>query len=1036
MKENEFESTADGVPCFNRNEAEDIALRLYGLDLSAVPLPSERDQNFLLKEEKETGFVLKIANPGEKRNSLDLQNRAMQHLNKKMPPGMCPRLIPSDSGHEIETVEDKQGQEHFVRLVSYIPGKAWADVKPHSSSLLFRLGMFFADLNLALTDFTHPAAQRKLIWDLKHAFLVIDKFKPDIREEGRRALLEEYARRLGENVPAKTAGLPMGIIHNDGNDYNIFVSPPSLESGSLGEMRIAGIIDFGDMIYSYKLADLAIVCAYAMLHKPEPVEAACRIAAGYHSRRPLQENELAALFTLIQLRLMMSVCISARQKKLNPVNQYLSISEKSVWELLERMQGISFDFVHYSLRAACGYDPCPRTRAVIDWLRSQNRKFGSVISPDLRQAERTVFDLSIGSLWLGEEAGRSPVEAMKNKIEGWRMKSPNGTGIGRYNEARLVYTSGLFQPKGESHGEARTIHLGLDVFIPPGSMVKAPLNGEVHSFKNNQGKLDYGPTIILRHRLEGGDMEFFTLYGHLAASSLNGLYPGKSIKKGETFGHIGDCNENGGWPPHLHFQLITDMLDYRGDYPGVARPGERAVWLSLCPDPNLVTGIPESEMQDDAFSVPEIMHLRKKHLLGALSVSYQKPLKIVRGSGCYLYDHTGRAFLDAVNNVPHVGHGHPHVVGAAQRQLAVLNTNTRYLHDELVRYSRRLAGLLPGPLEVCAIVNSGSEANDLALRMARCFTGAQDMIALEGAYHGHLSSLVDISAYKFNGPGGKGRPPHTQTVMMPDLFRGPYRYGDGDAGKKYAGYILEAVKRIQKTGRRPAAFISESLLGCGGQIVLPPGYLKEAHRIIREAGGIYIADEVQVGFGRAGECFWGFETQGVVPDIVTLGKPIGNGFPLAAVITTPEIADRFAGGMEYFNTYGGNPAACSAGMAVLDVMEREALQKNARLTGTRLKTGLERLKEKYPVIGDVRGMGLFIGVELIRERNSLKPDPARAAYVVERMREEGILISADGPDRNVLKIKPPLVFNAENTAFFLRTLNRILGEDPLQIQPE
>jgi 4-aminobutyrate aminotransferase-like enzyme/Ser/Thr protein kinase RdoA (MazF antagonist) len=1034
MRDNDFVSTAGGAPSFTIKEAQDIAARWYGLDADAAPLPSERDQNFLLTEKKGRRFVLKIANPQEKRAVLELQNKAFLHLKNRMSVGTCPALISSSAGYNIETVLDKQNKEYYVRLVTYIPGKVLADAKPHSSELLFHLGAFLADLNAALSDFSHPAAKRKLIWDLSQALPLIEKFKRQITQSSQRKLIEKLERRITAAFQEKTEGLSWGIIHNDGNDRNIIVSSPSLKSSSFGQMRITGLIDFGDMIYSYQLADLAVVCAYAMLNKQNPLQAACSITAGYHSRIPLRENELAVLYDLIQLRLMMSVCISAHQKKLNPENQYLSISEKSIWALLEDMRDISPDFIHYSLRSACGLPPCPRTAAVVDWLISQKREIGPLTRPDLRKTKRTVFDLSIGSPWLDSGgAGCSPIEVMRDKIANWRRENPDSAGIGRYDEARLVYTSALFQAQGEKKGGVRTIHLGIDVFLPPGTPVLAPLNGEVHSFRNNRKELDYGPTVILQHRPEGEEITFFSLYGHLNAASLNGIYRGKNIKKGEIIGWIGDFNENGGWPPHLHFQLITDMLGFKGDYPGAARHEDRKVWTALSPNPNSIAGIPEPELKPDAFSVSEIIRLRKKHILGALSISYRKPLKIVRGRGCYLYDHNGRAFLDAVNNVAHVGHEHPEVVNAVTKQVAVLNTNTRYLHDELVRYARRLAGLIPAPLRVCAIVNSGSEANDLALRMARCFTGAQDIIALEGAYHGHLSSLIDISDYKFSGPGGAGRPQHTQTAVMPDLFRGPYRYGDAAAGKKYAEHIREAVERIRKAGRRPAAFVAESLLSCGGQIVLPEGYLQEAYRIIREAGGVCIADEVQIGFGRVGENFWGFETQNVVPDIVTMGKPIGNGFPLAAVITTPEIAARFSSGMEYFNTFGGNPVACTAGQAVLDVIERERLQENAFLTGNRLKAGIERMKNTFPVIGDVRGMGLFLGIELVLDPASKKPASSHAAYAAERMREEGILISTDGPDRNVLKIKPPLVFSAKDAALFLRMFSRILAEDPMQI---
>jgi len=321
---------------------------------------------------------------------------------------------------------------------------------------------------------------------------------------------------------------------------------------------------------------------------------------------------------------------------------------------------------------------------------------------------------------------------------------------------------------------------------------------------------------------------------------------------------------------------------------------------------------------------------------------------------------------------------------------------------------------MPDPLEVCFIVNSGSEANDLALRLAWTHTGGTDIVVTEGAYHGNLSSLIDISPYKFDGPGGKGRPAHVQKIPAPDPYRGPYKGTDPDAGSKYAGLVKQALDRIQASGREPAAFICESLLGCGGQIVPPPGFLQEARAPVNERGGLYIADEVQVGFGRVGTHFWAFETQDVVPDIVTLGKPIGGGHPLAAVVTSREIAASFKTGMEYFNTYGGNPVSCAVGLAVLDVIEDEGLQENALHVGRHLKARLEELKERHVLIGDVRGLGLFLGVELVRDHASLEPADKETAAVVEGMKEAGILLSTDGPFHNVIKIKPPLVFTEAN----------------------
>ena len=398
----------------------------------------------------------------------------------------------------------------------------------------------------------------------------------------------------------------------------------------------------------------------------------------------------------------------------------------------------------------------------------------------------------------------------------------------------------------------------------------------------------------------------------------------------------------------------------------------------------------------------------------------------------YLYDDTGRAYLDVYNNVPLVGHSHPRVARAAQEQLALLNTNTRYLHDNVNRYAERLTRKLPEPLRVCFFVNSGSEANELALRLARAHTGGEDVIVLEHAYHGHTNTLIDISPYKFNGPGGRGKKPWVHVAPLADDYRGLYRREDKEAGAKYARHVAEILQRTSAEGRGVAAYIAETLPSVGGQIVFPPRYLQEVYKHVRAAGAVCIADEVQVGFGRLGTHFWGFETQGVVPDIVVLGKPIGNAFPLAAVVTTKEIAASFANGMEFFSTFGGNPVASAAGLAVLDVLEEERLQDNAIRVGTYLKNGLQALQQRHALIGDVRGSGLFLGVDLVLDRNTRAAAPLQASYVVNRLRECGILTGTDGPHHNVIKLRPPLVFTEKDAELFVRTLDAILQEDAAQ----
>lgn len=423
------------------------------------------------------------------------------------------------------------------------------------------------------------------------------------------------------------------------------------------------------------------------------------------------------------------------------------------------------------------------------------------------------------------------------------------------------------------------------------------------------------------------------------------------------------------------------------------------------------------------------LELDRKHFIGPnLSISYQQHLKIIKGALQYLYDDKGRTFIDCVNNVSHVGHCHPTVVKAMYQQMASLNTNTRYLHDNLVDFAKALTATLPPQLHVCYFTNSGSEANDLAIRISRHITGQQDIIVLDHAYHGTSTAAIEMSPYKFDGKGGFAQKPYIHKAINPDQYRGAYGYNDPDAGEKYAADVENSIALMAREGKSPAAFICETLLGVGGQIPLPPNYLSNVYKHVKAVGGICIADEVQVGFGRVGSKFWGFELQDVIPDIVVLGKPIGNGHPLAAVVVTAKIAEAFNTGMEYFNTFGGNPVSMATGKAVLETIQQEALQQNALETGNYLLEGLKNLMQKHTIIGDVRGNGLFVGAELVRNRITKEPAVPEIDKVVEQMKEQGFLISTDGPLHNVLKIKPPLVFSIKNAAQLITALDRILSQ--------
>ena len=1020
------------APRFTENDASRIAKDFYALDVSAELLPSERDQNFRLSAPGDKAYVLKIANSTEPKAVLDFQNQVMMHIRSKhgrmsQNISMAPEVCLTVKGEQIAAIQWDDGTAYFIRLLTYLPGKPLALVTPHDTELLTSLGRFFGHLDGILQDFDHPAAHRDFHWDLKNAGRILKEYLELIKDPQHQNIVQQFLEHYQAESEPKLPGLRTGIIHSDGNDYNVLVEP----DGSRHQL-VTGVIDFGDMVHTHTINEVAIVCAYAMLEKVEPLKTAKTIVAGYHQVYPLTEPELDVLFDLICMRLCMSVCHSANQYRHEPDNEYLRISEKPAWELLKKLAQLPPKLANYTLRHACGLPPVPQRKKVSDWLVRNTNRFGKIVDDDLHSENQLVLDLSVGSLLLGGDGDGVDLAAVNEKIFSQMQAVDATVGIGRYNEARLIYTTELFKAQDEEMPEHRTVHLGLDLFKHSGSPVYAPIDGIVHSVKNNSAPLDYGPTIILEHRTDPGEL-FYTLYGHLSPDSLSGMDTGMTIKKGRQIGSIGEPESNGGWPPHVHFQIIIDMLGESGNFPGVARPSERGIWLSICPDPNLVLGIPKSCFGSGSRSDSEILTLRRRNLGRNLSIAYQTPLKIVRGKRQYLYTEDGQKYLDGVNNVCHVGHCHPQVVKAGQLQMPVLNTNTRYLHDNIIDYAQRLLSYFPEPLKVCYFVCTGSEANELALRLARTFTGQYDMIMVDGAYHGNTQALIDISPYKHDGPGGRGAPSWAHKVAMPDGYRGPHKGTDVKTGTRYAAYVKDTIRQIQDNGHGFAAFICESMLGCGGQIVLPDNYLAEAFRHIRAAGGLGIIDEVQVGFGRAGSHWWAFETQDVVPDIVTLGKPIGNGHPLAAVITTAEIADAFANGMEYFNTFGGNPVSCSIGMAVLDVIENEKLQENAYRVGKHLLKGLRELMGRHPLIGDVRGLGLYVGVELVINRETLEPATEQADYVINRLRDHGILISTDGPLENVLKLKPPLIFSRKNADMFVEVLDKVLGEDSLQL---
>ncbi len=778
--------TVDNKPRFSAGKVEEFVREHYEMDGTAEPLPSEWDQNFKLNVGENERFVLKVANRGVPAEVLDFQNKAMKLVAVGWPDGTCPRVVPPISGESNPRITDADGSGYFFRVLTFVEGQPLSEITQRSAGLFESVGSALGNLDLCLRDFEHPAMKRSIRWDLARAAW-ISAYTETIGDPSDRSLVEDLLLQYRGRVAPLMADLPRSVIHNDANDENLLVS-------AFGqEWRVWGLLDFGDLVWTQTVNELAIGCAYAVLGVDDPLNAAAHVVAGYNGARALSDDEIRVLFPLICMRLAVSVISSAIAAREDPDNLHKQTSATPAWAMLERLAAVDWDRAENRFRAAC----------------------------------------QVGSL--------------------------------------------------------ATEHVG-----------------------------------------------------------------NRSRTKRE-------------------------LLDER------------------------------------------------KHRIGAsVGLAYDTPLEIVRGRGQFLFDAGGRAYLDCVNNVCHVGHSHPKVVAALFQQALVLNTNTRYLHPHLVEYAKRLTDTLPDPLSVCFFVNSGSEANELAVRMARTHTGRRDVIVLEGAYHGNTATLVDMSPYKCEGPGGQGLPDWVHKAEKPDPYRGRFA-GNRSAGPAYAESVRVTCQGLVAGSRPPALFISEPILGCGGQLVLPEAYLEEAFSHVRAAGGVCIVDEVQVGFGRVGSHMWAFEAHRVVPDIVTLGKPIGNGHPIGAVVTSPEIAESFANGMEFFSSFGGNPVSCAVGMAVLDVVEEEGLRERALRVGRYLTEGFNRLAERHEAIGDVRGPGLFMGVELVRDRETKDPATDETARLVEQLKSDGILISAEGPFHNVLKIKPPLQFDETDADLLLGAVDRFLA---------
>lgn len=978
--------------------------RLWGGSPRLSALYGEFDLNLRAEEADGTLSVVKIMAAGCPRNDVAFQTDMLGHIAAScdLP---VPKVLPALDGCDFVTARDETGAERIIWRISMCPGVPYYKAaKP--GQLRRDTGRMMAQMHEALKDFRHDGLDRTHKWELCAAHWIgehLDVFDDPARRDQIKAILHWY-ETIGQPL---LKSLPSHAIHNDINDHNIFVdhSPGALP-------HLSGLIDFGDALYNPRLADLAIAAAYLCMQVERPVEALAEIIEGYVALAPLSEPEIDALWPLMQVRLAVSVTNSGLQKQQRPDDPYVVVSEKPALDLLDKAKALDPRYPAERLRAAAGLPPTPRNIAT-------GFTPAPMFKADLSTA--SVLDLTPHNTALSCDSPEPDQDQLRHVVEDALAR--HGAALGRYSETRLIYTGELFGDISHAAGRRRTIHIGVDIFLPAGTKVHAPFPGRIASASYYPTEHDYGGVVVIEHDLPDG-AKFKALYGHLNKSTIDDLSTGQRIESGQAFAELGDYHENGQWPPHLHLQISQADAPDEAIWPGVVDADEREHWERLYPDPSWLVSDRLPGLNARGKSNAELIEARQSMALSNLKLSYGEPIHMIRGTKAYLIDAHGRRYLDGYNNVPHVGHTHPHVVGAVRDQMGRLNTNTRYLSESYLAYSQNLLRYFPDSFDTCLFVNSGTEANELALRLARAFTGKHDVAVSQHGYHGISQLCIDISHYKFARKGGAGQKDWVHVLPVPNPFSGQFK-GDG-AGPAYARQAREILHAAHQNGDGLAACIIEPFPSVGGQVIPPEGYLSGLIDAVHETGALMVFDEVQTGLGRLGSDVWAFQNQGVTPDIVVLGKPMGNGHPMGAVITRREIADRFATGMEFFSTFGGSNLSCAAGQAVLDVLEAENLRAQVDLVGQHMLEGLKQIFARFAWPSDVRGIGLFLGVEILTPEG--KPATDLVDHIVNAMKHNRVLIGSDGPDDNVLKIRPPICFTLDDSAFFLNALDAVIRD--------
>jgi 4-aminobutyrate aminotransferase-like enzyme/Ser/Thr protein kinase RdoA (MazF antagonist) len=966
-----FQRTELPRPQITAEQASAILKDHYGLEGPLKELGSQQDRNFLIETDTDR-FVLKISRTEYSLQELEAQNSAMRHLAQTEHSWQVPRPISARSGEDVIAV-DVGDEQYNARLLTYLDGLPLSSKTYFSKTTMEAIGTLSAQVALSLADFEHSGLERVLQWDLRHAGPVALHLLSSVSEQKRRDDVAKAMIVAMRHVNPLIGDLRVQAVHHDLTDDNIV----GAVDGS-GRLHPNGVIDFGDLVSGWLVGDLAVTCASLLHHTDGNVFAVTPAIAAFHALFPLTVSEIKALWPLITARAAVLVASSEQQLQIDPDNDYISSNLEHEREIFTLATSVPFSVMEVAILSALGHQWPPEQPIL------------QRILPDIDPATINLTDLSTTSLDLQDADWADP------QID-WKLlakaASDTGSASTRYGEYRLSYTR-LLSPRPPAN-----FPLHVDACLPAGAQAIVPFDCVLK--RTNQHFILMGEDIALH--IHGLECQFDD---------------GAALQAGTPLGHIaGPEGSVGG----LRLQLCRD-LDLMP--PLFARPDHAHAWQRICPSPAALFGI---DLDAPVVNASAILNKRQRHFASPQKHYYANPPLMERGYREHLFDITGRAYLDMVNNVATVGHGHPRLTNAATHQWSRLNTNSRFHYQAVADFSEQLAGLAPEGLDTVFLVNSGSEAVDLAIRLAWAASGKRNMVSLLEAYHGWTVASDAVSTSIADNPRAlETRPTWVHPVSAPNTYRGEHR--GLDSTDAYVAAVERALAKIDERGEGLAGFIAESVFGNAGGILLPPGYLQAIYPMIRARGGVCIADEVQVGYGRLGHYFWGFEEQGVTPDIITIAKGMGNGQPLGAVITTRAIAEAFEQDGYFFSSSGGSPVSCAIGMTVLDIMRDENLPENARDVGDFLKEKLEDLATHHPLVGAVHGMGLYLGLELVRDRETIEPATEETAAICQRLLDLGIIMQPTGDHLNVLKIKPPLCLDYESANFFASMLDKVLSE--------